>query len=108
MLTCIPHVIHEMALWLQASLRRWFMAYPKSQERVCIIERMAPDARSNTMTLRLTADEVELRDALAEHHGINGSGVMRMALRELARQEGIKLSPPEKPSQKSAGRRSRD
>ena len=74
---------------------------------MCIIERMAPDGRSNTMSLRLTGGEVYLRDALAELNGIDGSGVMRMALRKLAKQEGIPPYPgqPEKPTLKSSGRR---
>ena len=41
------------------------------------------------MTVRMTEDEAKLRDALADHFGLDGSGVMRMAMLKLAREEGI-------------------
>lgn len=50
---------------------------------------MAKDVRSDTMTLRLNPEESFMRDALAERHGITGSGVMRQALRRWARKEGL-------------------
>jgi hypothetical protein len=43
------------------------------------------------MTLRLSPSEAKIRDALAAHFGIDGSGVLRMGLLELARKEGITL-----------------
>ena len=71
---------------------------------------MPPDARSKTMTLRLTDEEVYLREQLATLNGIDGSGVMRMALRKLAKQEGIApYVPPAKASvPKGSGRRPRE
>lgn len=59
------------------------------------------------MALRLTAEEVYLRDQLATANGIDGSGVMRMALRKLAKQEAIPPYPGP-PEQLSKGRRPRD
>jgi len=41
------------------------------------------------MTLRLSDEEEQLRDALATHLGTDGSGVMRQGLLKLAREEGI-------------------
>jgi hypothetical protein len=41
------------------------------------------------MTLRLSHNEEELRDALAEHLGTDASGVMRQGLLKLARDEGV-------------------
>jgi len=41
------------------------------------------------MSIRLSLEEVELRDALAHHLGIDHAGVMRMALLKLARSEDI-------------------
>lgn len=41
------------------------------------------------MTLRLSALEADLRDALAVHYGIDAAGVMRMGLLELARKAGV-------------------
>ena len=73
---------------------------------MCIIEKMAQENRENTMTLRLTDEEVDLRDQLARQHGINGSGVMRMALRRLAKLEGVE--PKQAASDQKPGRRSRD
>lgn len=69
---------------------------------VCIIKEMPPKDRSSQMSLRLSASEARIRDALATHFGIDGSGVLRMGLLELARKEGItipetKKSPEPKP-----------
>lgn len=46
------------------------------------------------MTIRLSDDEEKLRDLLADHLGIDGSGVMRQGLLKLAREEGITLEAP--------------
>jgi len=58
-------------------------------KRVCIINNMPPIERSEKMSIRLSLEEVELRDALAHHLGIDHAGVMRMALLKLARSEDI-------------------
>lgn len=50
---------------------------------------MPPIERTEKMSLRLTAEELKLRDVLAKHFGIDSGGVMRMALLKLAREEGI-------------------
>lgn len=41
------------------------------------------------MTIRLSDDEQELRDALEVHLGTDGSGVMRQGLLKLGRDEGF-------------------
>lgn len=58
------------------------------KKKVCIIETMPLD-RPEKMTIRLTHEEAKLRDELADHLGVDGSGVMRMGLLKLARAEGI-------------------
>lgn len=50
---------------------------------------MAADARARIVTVRLTPEEIYMRDKIAELNGIDGSGVMRMGLRKLAKQEGV-------------------
>lgn len=57
--------------------------------RVCIISNMPPIDRSEKMTLRLTKEEVRLRDDISAKLGISVSGVMRMALRRLGSAEGM-------------------
>ena len=53
---------------------------------------MARMQRLKSMTLRLTVEEADLRDRLADHLGVDGSGVLRQALRKLALAEGIPIS----------------
>lgn len=60
-------------------------------EKPCIISDMPPIDRTEKMTLRLTPDEISLRDALAKRLGINPSGVLRMGLLRLAEAEKITL-----------------
>lgn len=68
---------------------------------MCIIETMPLD-RPEKMTIRLTHEEAKLRDELADHLGVDGSGVMRMGLLKLARAEGIPVPEmKQKPSRKS-------
>ena len=55
------------------------------------------------MTLRLSDEEEQLRDALAAHLGTDGSGVMRQGLLKLAREEGITV--PEAPHKPKTRRR---
>ena len=55
------------------------------------------------MTLRLSDEEEQLRDALAGHLGTDGSGVMRQGLLTLARKEGIAV--PETASKPKTKRR---
>ena len=55
-------------------------------------------SRSEKMTLRLTPEEAALRDALADHLGVNEAGVMRMALLKLGRAEGIAAPIEKSPS----------
>lgn len=62
-----------------------------TSKKPCIISDMPPIDRTEKMTLRLTPDEVLLRDALAKRLGINPSGVLRMALLRLAEAEKITL-----------------
>lgn len=40
-------------------------------------------------TMRLSKDESERLDRLAEHYGLNGVGVIRMLLKEKARELGV-------------------
>jgi len=51
------------------------------------------------MSVKLSPEQVELRDKLAHHFGVDHAGVMRMALLKLARAEGItvneKMAAPE-------------
>lgn len=54
------------------------------------------------MSLRLDDEELHLRDALARRHGIDGSGVMRQALRRWAREE--KIEPPPEPAKRKPTR----
>lgn len=75
--------------------------------RVCIINDMQPIDRSEKMTLRLTKEEAELRDALSVRLGVNPSGVMRMALLRLGTAEGIVPLTKEKPDPKGPGVRKR-
>src|SRR5258708_1553152 len=63
----------------------------RKPRKPCIISDMPPIDRTEKMTLRLTPDEILLRDALAKRLGINSSGVMRMALLRLAEAEKITL-----------------
>lgn len=57
--------------------------------KVCIIKAMPPIKRPHMMSLNLSDEEKLMRDKLAERHGIDGSGVMRQALRKWAREEGF-------------------
>lgn len=70
---------------------------------VCIISNMAHIERSVQMSIRLSPIEAALRDALAEHLGIDHAGVMRMALLRLARAEGVIV--PDTVKSASPGRR---
>ena len=63
-----------------------------------IIEGM-PVKRAHLVAVRLSDEELRLRDLLAEHLGVNEAGVLRQGLLRLARAEGIEL-PPEKPHRK--------
>jgi hypothetical protein len=64
---------------------------------------MQPIDRSEKMTLRLTKEEAELRDALSVRLGVNPSGVMRMALLRLGTAEGVVPLAKEKPDPKGPG-----
>lgn len=50
---------------------------------------MPEAARPEKMTVMLSRTEREVRDALCDHYGIDGAGVMRMGLLELGRHAGI-------------------
>lgn len=43
------------------------------------------------MTVRLSDDEKDFRDALAEHLGIDGSSVMRQGMLEFGRAKGFEF-----------------
>jgi hypothetical protein len=88
-----------------AMTRRMYGVHPMARFSVpnpLIIEAMS-NGRTVAMTIRMTQHEAALRDALAEHLGIDGSGVMRQGMLELAREKGIVLQ-PEKPPAKAGGR----
>lgn len=51
-----------------------------------------PAERTETMTVKMTAAEVGLRDSLAEYLGLDGSSVMRMALLEMGRSRGFEIA----------------
>ena len=55
---------------------------------------MPQDERKNKVSVRLDDEEVALRKALARRYGIDGSGVLRQALRRWAREEGITVPEP--------------
>ena len=57
--------------------------------------------RPRKMTIRLSDDEERLRDLLADHLGIDGSGVMRQGLLKLAREEGITVETEKAPHPKT-------
>lgn len=59
---------------------------------MCMHNQDMPAERKEVMTVKLSTEEIELRDVLAEHLGIDGSGVMRMALLELGRARGFDLN----------------
>lgn len=63
---------------------------------VCIISNMAHTDRYLQMSIRLSKDEMDLRDALAKHLGIDHAGVMRMALLRMARAEEISVPDTQK------------
>lgn len=64
---------------------------------------MPPIERTNVMTVRLSDAEVEFRDAVAEHLGTDGSGVMRQAMLKLGRDLGFEfpLKQKKRPSPKT-------
>jgi hypothetical protein len=47
--------------------------------------------RTKTISVRLSDDEVELREALETHFGTDGASIMRMALLELGRAEAFEF-----------------
>lgn len=67
---------------------------------------MASNEHSVQMSVKLSHEQVELRDKLAHHFGIDHAGVMRMGLLKLARAEGITLN-EEKAAPEGAARRKR-
>jgi antitoxin component of RelBE/YafQ-DinJ toxin-antitoxin module len=50
---------------------------------------MSAAVREQMVTIRMNDEEAERAHALAEHFGINVSGVVRMLLKEKARSLGI-------------------
>jgi antitoxin component of RelBE/YafQ-DinJ toxin-antitoxin module len=68
---------------------------------------MPSDERTEPITVRLTPHELKLRNALAKHLGIDFSGVMRMGLLKLAREEGITLPETTKAVPEGTARRKR-
>lgn len=71
--------------------------HARKSKKSGIINDMPPFERTQKMTLRLTPEEVAMRDALAKELGINISGVLRMGLRELARIRGVNVEKAAKP-----------
>lgn len=64
--------------------------------------------RTVKMTVRLSADEEKIRKRLETHLGVDGNGVMRQGMLDLARREGISLPETEKaPNPKGPGARKR-
>lgn len=61
---------------------------------------MPREERLNKISVRLDDEEITLREALAKRFGIDGSGVMRQALRRWAREEGVTAESHPKPSKK--------
>lgn len=47
------------------------------------------EMRERMFTMRLSKEESDRLDALAEHYGLNGVGVIRMLLKREARSVGI-------------------
>lgn len=62
--------------------------------RACIIRNMPPIDRPHKITVRLSEEEQKLRETLEAHFGTDGSGVMRMGMLKLAREEGIAIPHP--------------
>lgn len=69
---------------------------------MCIIKKMPPTKRNLKMTVMLSEDEVEFRDAVAQHLGTDASGVMRQGMLKLGRDEGFEfpLKKKERPARK--------
>jgi hypothetical protein len=65
-----------------------------------IIKEMPLPTRDEKMTLRLTTEEIRLRNLLAEHYGVSGADVMRMGLRRLAKVAGVEPSADKKRSRR--------
>jgi hypothetical protein len=62
---------------------------------------MAPKDRPNSISVRLSDEEAELREALEKHLGIDGASVMRQGLLKLGRDEGFEF-PVSRGNKKSA------
>jgi antitoxin component of RelBE/YafQ-DinJ toxin-antitoxin module len=64
---------------------------------------------NKSTTVRLSTEDLALREALSEHLGVTGAGIIRMALRKLARAEGVPVPeralPTHHPKKKRAGSR---
>jgi hypothetical protein len=52
---------------------------------------MPPIERPHKIAVRLSDDEQKLKESLEAHFGTDGSGVMRMGMLKLARDEGIRI-----------------
>lgn len=59
------------------------------------------------MTVRLSADEEKIRKLLETHLGVDGNGVMRHGMLDLARREGIVPLNEKEPDPKGPGRKKR-
>lgn len=70
-----------------------------------IISDMPTILRANKMSLRLTDDELQARDRLAEHLGINPADVMRQGLLRFFRDEGLVLETKKEAEPKPSRRR---
>ena len=62
--------------------------------------------RERMFTMRMSKEESDRLDALAEHFGLNAVGVLRLLMKEKTRELGIEPAPPPaKPAPKPARRR---
>ena len=54
----------------------------------------AADVRERLFTMRMSEEEWQRADALAKHFGLNLAGVIRMVLKEKARELGVEPLAP--------------
>lgn len=63
---------------------------------------------TKSVGLRLSHEDEELRNALAKHLGVNRSSVIRLALRKLARAEGVPIPETPEPAAKLHAKKKRN
>lgn len=67
----------------------------------------ASNLRERLFTMRMSEEEWQRADALAKHFGLNLAGVIRMVLKEKARELGVEPAPVAPPPARPAKPRKR-